>query len=78
MNRHQYRTAYREARKFARFIETFHFRLARVDTDSRTFARHATPCPGFSHTRLFGDALARMRPGRALVILRLQRKPRLP
>ena len=54
MNRDQYRAAYREARKQAAFILTFHARLDRLAPTQRTFPEQA---PGFNFTRLQGDRL---------------------
>ena len=54
MNRQQYRLAYREARKQARFISTFHDRLTKLDASKRSFPNQA---PGFCFTRLHGDTL---------------------
>lgn len=52
--RARWAAAYREARKQARFIETFRSQLGRLDSSQRTWPRQ---CQGFSFTRLSGDAL---------------------
>ncbi|HEL4110011.1 TPA: hypothetical protein UM343_000090 [Stenotrophomonas maltophilia] len=44
---------YREARKLARFIETFHDELETLPVWERTFPQ----CWGFQFTRLSGDSL---------------------
>ncbi|MBN5125243.1 hypothetical protein JY452_04375 [Stenotrophomonas maltophilia] len=44
---------YREARKLARFIETFHDNLSTVPVGERTFPQ----CKGFQFSRLSGDRL---------------------
>ena len=54
MNRDQYRAAYREARKQATFIMTFHKRLERLAPTQRTFPRQL---PWFDFSRLSGDPL---------------------
>lgn len=74
---------YREARKLARFIETFHDKLRPLPAGKRTMPH----CRGFEFTRLHGDNL-RWIPGPTvppnaachrsrLACLRLQH-PRLP
>lgn len=52
--RARWAAAYREARKQARFIQTFNSRLRRLEASQRTFPRQ---CPGFCFTRLSGDTL---------------------
>lgn len=74
---------YREARKLARFIDTFHDKLSSLPTGERTFPQ----CRGFQFTRLFGDSLVWIGDGlfapsvkchhTRLACLRLQH-PRLP
>lgn len=74
---------YREARKLARFIETFHGRLRALPPAKRTFPA----CRGFEFTRLSGDTLRWIGEGMfppdvkchrsRLACLRLQ-APRLP
>ncbi len=44
---------YREARKLARFIETFSEKLRTVPVEERTFPK----CRGFQFSRLSGDTL---------------------
>ncbi len=44
---------YREARKLARFIDTFYDKLRMVPLSQRTFPS----CRGFEHSRLHGDTL---------------------
>ncbi|MBN5175506.1 hypothetical protein JY453_03515 [Stenotrophomonas maltophilia] len=44
---------YREARKLARFIETFHDKLSALPIGQRTFPQ----CRGFDFSRLSGDNL---------------------
>lgn len=46
-------TEYREARKLARFIETFHDKLIALPVGVRTFPQ----CRGFQFARLSGDRL---------------------
>lgn len=72
---------YREARKQARFIETFHAPLRALEPSQRTFPNQ---CRGFSFTRLSGDHLRLLcRP--TLIVrkstfacCRLEPTPRLP
>ena len=52
--RARWAAAYREARKQARFIQTFSRRLNRLEPSRRTFP---SQCPGFCFTRLCGDTL---------------------
>lgn len=51
--REHWRSSYREARKLARFINTFHDKLSTLPTRERTFPQ----CRGFQFTRLSGDNL---------------------
>jgi hypothetical protein len=51
--REYWRSSYREARKLARFIETFHEKLSTVPVGERTFPQ----CRGFEFSRLSGDSL---------------------
>ncbi len=74
---------YREARKLARFIETFHDKLSTLAPEKRTFPRSR----GFEFARLSGDKLRWIGEGlfpptakchrSRLACLRLQH-PRLP
>lgn len=74
---------YREARKLARFIETFHDKLTKLPVSKRTFPQ----CRGFELSRLSGDNLRWLGEGlfppnvkchrSRLACLRLQ-APRLP
>ncbi len=81
--RKYWRSSYREARKLARFIETFHEKLSTVPVRDRTFPQ----CKGFQFSRLSGDNLRWIGEGLyapsvkshhlRLACLRYQR-PRLP
>lgn len=48
-----WRSSYRDARKLARFIGTFHGQLSTLPARERTFPQ----CRGFGITRLSGDTL---------------------
>lgn len=51
--REYWRNSYREARKLARFIETFYDKLSTLPVAERTFPQ----CRGFEFSRLSGDNL---------------------
>lgn len=51
--REYWRSSYREARKLARFIETFYDKLSTLPVGERTFPQ----CKGFQFSRLSGDNL---------------------
>lgn len=81
--REYWRNSYREARKLARFIDTFHEKLSTVPVEERTYPR----CRGFDFSRLSGDRLGWIGDGlfarsskchRALLACLRCEHPRLP
>lgn len=79
--RTRWAAAYREARKQARFMDTFSAKLSRLEPSQRTFPDQ---CRGFCFTRLSGDLLfvyglpATVRLRRAVLASERFTSPRLP